>query len=169
VWKVYTVKSDHETLNPRMKIGKAVQEPMQIHGIGQSKKERKERVIQILDKVGLQADHYDRYPHQFSGGQRQRICIARALGLQPKFILCDESVSALDVSVQAQVLNLLKDLREEFDLSYIFISHDLSVVKFISDHIMVMQEGKIVERGDAEQIIHNPQHEYTQKLIEAIV
>ena len=157
------------SLNPRMKIGKAVQEPMQIHGIGQSKKERKERVIQILDKVGLQADHYDRYPHQFSGGQRQRICIARALGLQPKFILCDESVSALDVSVQAQVLNLLKDLREEFDLSYIFISHDLSVVKFISDHIMVMQEGKIVERGDAEQIIHNPQHEYTQKLIEAIV
>lgn len=156
------------SLNPRMKIGQAIMEPMQIHGIESSKKARRERTAHILGKVGLEVDHMDRYPHQFSGGQRQRVCIARALGLNPKFILCDESVSALDVSVQAQVLNLLLDLREEYDLSYIFISHDLSVVKFISDNIMVMNEGKIVEYGNAEQIINNPQMDYTRNLINSI-
>lgn len=156
------------SLNPRMTVGRAIQEPMGIHGIGGSKSDRKAMVINLLEKVGLAAGHYDRYPHQFSGGQRQRVCIARALGLQPKFILCDESVSALDVSVQAQVLNLLKDLRDEFNLSYLFISHDLSVVKHISDRIMVMQAGKIVETGDAISIIDNPQQQYTQELIAAI-
>ncbi len=156
------------SLNPRMKIGAAILEPMQIHGIGSNKKERKEMVCDILEKVGLETDFYDRYPHQFSGGQRQRICIARAIGLKPKFILCDESVSALDVSVQAQVLNLLKDLQAEYDLSYVFISHDLSVVKFISDHILVMKDGKIVERGNTESIINHSQHSYTQRLIDAI-
>jgi len=157
------------SLNPRMKVGKAIQEPMQIHSIGSSKQDRKDRVVNLLEKVGLSADHYDRYPHQFSGGQRQRICIARALGLQPKFILCDESVSALDVSVQAQVLNLLTDLRSEFDLSYIFISHDLSVVKHISDRIMVMREGKIVEEGHTNAVIDHPQQQYTKDLIAAIL
>lgn len=158
----------YSSLNPRMRVGAAIAEPMQVHGIGGSKGERTQLVVDILQKVGLTADDYKKYPHQFSGGQRQRICIARALGLKPKFILCDESVSALDVSVQAQVLNLLKDLREEYDLSYLFISHDLSVVKFISDHIMVMKEGQIVERGGADQIIENPQHVYTQRLISSI-
>jgi len=125
-------------------------------------------VIELLEKVGLEADHYNRYPHQFSGGQRQRICIARSLGLNPKFILCDESVSALDVSVQAQVLNLLQDLKDEFGLSYLFISHDLSVIKFIADHVLVMQKGKIVEQGDVESVINDPQDSYTQMLINSI-
>ena len=158
----------YSSLNPRMTVGAAILEPLAVHRMYTDKKQRKEKVIELLEKVGMEADHYKRYPHQFSGGQRQRICIARSLGLNPKFILCDESVSALDVSVQAQVLNLLQDLKEEYDLSYIFISHDLSVIKYIADQVLVMQSGKIVERGDVEQVINNPQEVYTQMLIDSI-
>jgi len=158
----------YSSLNPRMTVGQAIIEPMRVHKMHGNDKQRKEKAIELLEKVGMQADHYQRYPHQFSGGQRQRICIARSLGLNPKFILCDESVSALDVSVQAQVLNLLQDLKDEFELSYLFISHDLSVIKFIADQVLVMQSGKIVERGDVETVINNPQNEYTQKLIASI-
>jgi peptide/nickel transport system ATP-binding protein len=129
---------------------------------------RKDKVIELLEKVNMKPEHFQRYPHEFSGGQRQRICIARALSLNPKFIICDESVSALDVSVQAQVLNLLIQLREEFKFTYIFISHDLSVVKFMSDRMVVMNKGKIEEMGIADEIYNNPQQEYTKKLIEAI-
>ncbi|MEM9548239.1 MAG: ABC transporter ATP-binding protein [Bacteroidota bacterium] len=158
----------YSSLNPRMTVGEAVMEPLKVHKLYTNTKERKEKVVELLEKVGMQADHYSRYPHQFSGGQRQRICIARSLSLNPKFILCDESVSALDVSVQAQVLNLLQDLKDEFDLSYIFISHDLSVIKFIADQVLVMQKGKIVEHGDVESVINNPQNAYTQMLIDSI-
>ena len=157
------------SLNPRMRIGAAIQEPMKVHGLYSNDNERKEKVIDLLEKVGLESDFYDRYPHQFSGGQRQRICIARTLSMNPKFIICDESVSALDVSVQAQILNLLKDLKDELDLSYIFISHDLSVVKFISDRIMVMQAGKIVEMNDTESILNKPQKQYTKDLLDAVL
>lgn len=143
-------------------------EPMVVHSIGSSAKDRKAIAIALLERVGLGEEHLSRYPHQFSGGQRQRICIARALALKPKLIICDESVSALDVSVQAQVLNLLIELREEFNMSYLFISHDLSVVKFISDRMMVMQNGKIVEAGAAEEIYNNPQTAYTKELIDAV-
>ncbi|BAZ03715.1 ABC transporter ATP-binding protein [Calothrix sp. NIES-3974] len=155
-------------LDPRMKVGDAVMEPMVIHKQGNSRQQRLERVAYLLERVGLSADAINRYPHQFSGGQRQRICIARALALNPKFIICDESVSALDVSVQAQVLNLLKELQREFGLTYIFISHDLSVVKFMSDRILVMNRGEIVEQGKAESIYRTPQQEYTRKLIASI-
>ncbi len=158
----------YSSLNPRMTVGEAIMEPLMVHNLYSSNAERKEKVIDLLEKVGMEPDHFKRYPHQFSGGQRQRICIARSLGLNPKFILCDESVSALDVSVQAQVLNLLQDLKDEFDLSYIFISHDLSVIKFIADRVMVMQNGKIVERGDVESVINNPTQAYTQMLIDSI-
>jgi len=155
-------------LDSRMKIGEAVMEPLVIHSIGKNKKERQQRAVYLLERVGLSADAMNRYPHQFSGGQRQRVCIARSLALNPKFIICDESVSALDVSVQAQVLNLLKELQDEFGLTYIFISHDLSVVKFISDRILVMNRGEIVESGNAQQIYREPKEEYTQKLIASI-
>ncbi|MGD1911110.1 MAG: ABC transporter ATP-binding protein [Rivularia sp. (in: cyanobacteria)] len=155
-------------LDSRMKVGGAVMEPLVIHSIGKNKKERQQRAVYLLERVGLSADAMNRYPHQFSGGQRQRVCIARSLALNPKFIICDESVSALDVSVQAQVLNLLKELQAEFELTYIFISHDLSVVKFISDRILVMNRGEIVESGNAEQIYREPKEEYTQKLIASI-
>lgn len=158
----------YSSLNPRMTIGGAIMEPMQVHGIYNNDKERKDRVIYLLETVGLSGAHFSRYPHEFSGGQRQRICIARALALNPKFIICDESVSALDVSVQAQVLNLLIQLREEFKFTYIFISHDLSVVKFMSDRMIVMNRGVIEEMGPADEIYNNPQKEYTQKLISAI-
>lgn len=158
----------YSSLNPRMTIGGAIMEPMQVHGILANDEERKARVIELLETVGLPGAHFSRYPHEFSGGQRQRICIARALALNPKFIICDESVSALDVSVQAQVLNLLIKLREEFKFTYIFISHDLSVVKFMSDRMIVMNQGKIEEMGVADDIYNNPQREYTQKLINAI-
>ncbi len=158
----------YSSLNPRMTIGDILTEPLVIHGIGGTKKQRYDKASYFLDKVGLAGDHLSRYPHEFSGGQRQRICIARALMLEPRFIICDESVSALDVSVQAQVLNLLLDLKEEFDLSYLFISHDLSVVKFFSDEIGVMKKGQIVEFGDAEEVYHHPKNEYTQSLLEAI-
>ena len=156
------------SLDPRMKVGNAIMEPLVIHSIGKTKQQRRERVAYLLDRVGLTADAMNRYPHQFSGGQRQRVCIARSVALNPKFIICDESVSALDVSVQAQVLNLLKELQEEFGLTYIFISHDLSVVKFMSDRILVMNRGQIVEQGTAENIYLSPQEEYTRKLIESI-
>jgi len=156
------------SLDPRMSIQAAVMEPLNIHGLGRNRRNRKERVAYLLDRVGLNPAWGDRYPHEFSGGQRQRICIARALALNPKFIICDESVSALDVSVQAQVLNLLKALQAEFKLTYIFISHDLSVVKFMSDRIMVMNQGRIEEIGTAEQIYRQPQTQYTQQLIQAI-
>ncbi|MEH2121347.1 ABC transporter ATP-binding protein [Nostoc sp.] len=156
------------SLDPRMKVGDAVMEPLLIHSVGKTKQQRRQRVAELLERVGLSADAINRYPHQFSGGQRQRICIARSLALNPKFIICDESVSALDVSVQAQVLNLLKELQSDFQLTYIFISHDLSVVKFMSDRILVMNRGQIVEEGTAESIYLEPKEEYTQKLIAAI-
>lgn len=156
------------SLDPRISIGAAVMEPMQIHQVGGGRQERRARVAYLLERVGLDPTCIDRYPHEFSGGQRQRICIARALALNPKFIICDESVSALDVSVQAQVLNLLKELQGEFGLTYIFISHDLSVVKFMSDRIMVMNQGRVEEIGPAESVYRNPQQPYTQHLIAAI-
>ncbi|MDJ0703974.1 MAG: ABC transporter ATP-binding protein [Leptolyngbyaceae cyanobacterium MO_188.B28] len=156
------------SLNPRMSIGRAISEPLKIHGIEKSRRNRRERVAYLLERVDLNPDCMNRFPHEFSGGQRQRICIARALALNPKFIICDESVSALDVSVQAQVLNLLKELQAEFGLTYIFISHDLSVVEFMSDRIMVMNRGKVEEIGPAEQIYHSPQEEYTRQLIQSI-
>jgi peptide/nickel transport system ATP-binding protein len=155
------------SLDPRLTIGEAVVEPLQIHGIGSSR-QRRERVAYLLERVGLNPQWIDRFPHEFSGGQRQRICIARSLALNPKFIICDESVSALDVSVQAQVLNLLKELQDEFGLTYIFISHDLSVVKFMSDRIMVMNRGRVEEIGRAEQIYRQPREAYTRQLISAI-
>ncbi|KYC41707.1 mannose-1-phosphate guanyltransferase [Scytonema hofmannii PCC 7110] len=155
-------------LDPRMKVGDAIMEPLVIHSMSKTKQQRRDRVAYLLERVGLSADAINRYPHQFSGGQRQRICIARSLALNPKFIICDESVSALDVSVQAQVLNLLKELQDEFGLTYIFISHDLSVVKFMSDRILVMNRGQIVEQGTAETIYREPKEEYTQKLIASI-
>jgi peptide/nickel transport system ATP-binding protein len=151
-----------------MTIGAAIKEPMDVHGIGLDSKKRKEKVVELLEKVGLTADMYNRYPHEFSGGQRQRVCIARALAVNPRFIICDESVSALDVSVQAQVLNLLNDLKKDFGFTYIFISHDLSVVKYMSDRMIVMNQGKIEEMGLAEAIYDNPQKEYTKRLIDAI-
>ncbi len=158
----------YSSLNPRMTIGNAILEPMQVHKLFNSAKERKGRVVELLETVSLNADHYNRYPHEFSGGQRQRICIARALALEPEFIICDESVSALDVSIQAQVLNLLVDLREKLGLTYIFISHDLSVVKYMSDRMLVMNKGKIVESGPADAIYNNPTTAYTQQLIDAV-
>ena len=158
----------YSSLNPRITIGEAIMEPMRVHKVFDNDKQRKARVIELLKRVSLQESHFYRYPHEFSGGQRQRICIARSLALKPKFIICDESVSALDVSVQAQVLNLLNELKEEFNFTYIFISHDLSVVKFMSDRMIVMQEGKIVELGLADEIYANPQTEYTRELINAI-
>jgi peptide/nickel transport system ATP-binding protein len=158
----------YSSLNPRMTIGNAIMEPMQVHKILANDDERKAKVIELLETVSLEAKHFNRYPHEFSGGQRQRICIARALALNPKFIICDESVSALDVSVQAQVLNLLMELREKFQFTYIFISHDLSVVKFMSDRMIVMNQGKIEEMGDADEIYHHPKTKYTRDLIEAI-
>ena len=158
----------YSSLNPRICIGEAIAEPMMIHGIEKDAKRRRERVCHLLEEVGLEASHYQRYPHEFSGGQRQRICIARALAVNPKLIICDESVSALDVSVQAQVLNLLNRLKKEFHFTYIFISHDLSVVRFMSDRVVVMYNGKIQELSEADVLFNNPQNDYTKKLIAAI-
>ena len=158
----------YSSLNPRITIGEAIMEPMRVHNIFSNDKERKARVMELLRRVSLFEEHFYRYPHEFSGGQRQRICIARSLALNPKFIICDESVSALDVSVQAQVLNLLNELKAEFQFTYIFISHDLSVVKFMSDRMIVMQQGKIVEMGLADEIYNNPKTAYTKSLINAI-
>jgi peptide/nickel transport system ATP-binding protein len=155
------------SLNPRLTIGDAIKEPMQVHQLF-STKEQNDKVVELLEKVNLKAEHFSRYSHQFSGGQRQRICIARALALNPSFLIFDESVSALDVSVQAQVLNLLNDLKKEFNFTSIFISHDLSVVHYVSDRIMVMNKGKIIETGKADDVFFSPQNEYTQQLIAAI-
>jgi peptide/nickel transport system ATP-binding protein len=156
------------SLNPRITIGNAIVEPLAVHKILSGNAQRKEKAIALMEKVNLNPDHFNRYPHQFSGGQRQRICIARALALDPSFLIFDESVSALDISVQAQVLNLLNELKKEFCFTSIFISHDLSVVRYVSDRIIVMHQGKIVEEGEAEQIYNNPQQEYTLQLINAI-
>jgi len=156
------------SLNPRITIGSAIEEPLSVHRMLRSRKERKDKVIELLEKVDLKSAHYNRYPHQFSGGQRQRICIARALALNPEFIVCDESVSALDVSVQAQVLNLLNDLKKLYGFTCIFISHDLGVVKYISDRILVLNKGRIEEIGSANEIYYQPKKAYTQSLIEAI-
>jgi peptide/nickel transport system ATP-binding protein len=158
----------YASLNPRLTVGKAIMEPMKVHKLFESNAERKAKTIEILEKVGLEASHFDRYPHEFSGGQRQRIGIARTIAVQPKLIICDESVSALDISVQAQVLNLLNTLKEDYEFTYIFISHDLSVVKFMSDQLMVMNKGKIEELGEADAIYESPQKAYTKALIEAI-
>lgn len=156
------------SLNPRIPVGKAIAEPMKVHNLYDSEKERKEKTLEILSRVGLEEEHYNRYPHEFSGGQRQRIGIARTIALQPKLIICDESVSALDVSVQAQVLNLLNELKNDFGFTYIFISHDLAVVKYMADQLAVMNQGKIEEMGEADTIYNDPKTEYTKKLIDAI-
>ena len=161
-------QNPYASLNPRFTIGQILLEPMRIHGIGQNDAERKKMALELLEKVSLPVDAYDRYPHEFSGGQRQRIAIARCLTLKPEILICDESVSALDVSVQAQVLNLLQDLQDEFGLSYIFISHDLSVVKYISDQVMVMNHGEVVEIANSDELYLHPQHEYTKRLLNAI-
>ncbi|MFZ4398401.1 MAG: ABC transporter ATP-binding protein [Bacteroidales bacterium] len=158
----------YSSLNPRISIGSAILEPMKVHNILDSDKLRKARVIELLERINMSESQFNRYPHEFSGGQRQRICIARALALNPELIICDESVSALDVSVQAQVLNLLNELKLDFKFTYIFISHDLSVVKFMSDRMIVMKNGEIVEMGEADAIYRNPSSDYTRKLIEAI-
>jgi len=158
----------YSSLNPRLEVGPALAEPLKIHLPSLSRSERKERVLELLRKVDLSPEHYNRYPHEFSGGQRQRIVIARALSLNPDFVVFDESVSALDVSIQAQVLNLINDLKQEFGFTAVFISHDLSVIRYLCDRVMVMEKGRIVEMGDAETVYGNPKTEYTRTLIEAI-
>lgn len=158
----------YSSLNPRITVGEAILEPLRSHHLLDNDKQRRERVRELMHQVGLSEEWFNRYPHEFSGGQRQRVCIARALVLQPELVICDESVSALDVSVQAQVLNLLNDLKEHYGYTYIFITHDLSVVKFFSDRIMVMEKGRIVEEGPSDQLFANPQHPYTQRLLAAI-
>lgn len=158
----------YSSLNPRLTVGRAIMEPMQVHRLYANDRERKQKAIEILNRVGLSEEHFSRYPHEFSGGQRQRIGIARTIALQPKLIVCDESVSALDISVQAQVLNLLNELKENFGFTYIFISHDLAVVKYMSDQIVVMNKGKIEEMNEADALYAHPQQDYTRKLIAAI-
>lgn len=158
----------YSSLNPRITIGEAIAEPMRVHGIEKSQAKLRSIVCDLLEQVGLKAEHYDRYPHEFSGGQRQRICIARALAVNPRLVICDESVSALDVSVQAQVLNLLNRLKAERNLTYIFISHDLSVVRFMSDRVVVMYNGKPVETNEADALFEHPLNAYTKKLIDAL-
>jgi peptide/nickel transport system ATP-binding protein len=161
-------QNPYASLNPRFAVGQILTEPMQIHGIGGSDSERFDLALDLLRRVGLPADAIHKFPHEFSGGQRQRIAIARVLSMQPEVIICDESVSALDVSVQATVLNLLLDLQEEFGISYLFISHDLAVVKYMADEILVMSGGDVVERGEADTIYRNPQHDYTRRLLSAV-
>ncbi len=158
----------YSSLNPRLQVGQALMEPMKVHGLYKAAEARKQKALDLLEKVGLEPQHFYRYPHEFSGGQRQRIGIARAIALHPKIIICDESVSALDVSVQAQVLNLLNQLKADFNFTYIFISHDLAVVKYMADKLLVMKDGKIEETGDADAIYKNPQSNYTKQLINAI-
>ncbi|MDB5118434.1 MAG: transporter ATP-binding protein [Mucilaginibacter sp.] len=158
----------YSSLNPRLTVGESIMEPLQVHQFYNNDSQRKQKVLALLERVNLSPEHFNRYPHEFSGGQRQRIVIARALALQPKFIICDESVSALDVSVQAQVLNLIRELQQEFSLTYIFISHDMAVIKHISDRVMVMNKGKIIESGYPDEIYKHPKEEYTQKLIASI-
>jgi ABC-type oligopeptide transport system ATPase subunit len=156
------------SLNPRMRVEMIVGEAMLVHGLVKSRAEMRQRVDRLLFKCGLEADAMERYPHEFSGGQRQRIAIARALALSPKFIVCDEPTSALDVSVQAQILNLLADLRDEFGLSYLFISHDMAVVRHLSDRVAVMREGRIVEEGSGDEVMQRPRDEYTRRLLAAV-
>lgn len=158
----------YSSLNPKMKVGEAIMEPMQVHNLYKNNKERKQKTLEILERVGLSEEHFNRYPHEFSGGQRQRIGIARTIALQPKLIVCDESVSALDISVQAQVLNLLNELKENFGFTYIFISHDLAVVKYMSDKILVLNKGHLEEETEADELYRNPKTEYSRKLIDAI-
>lgn len=167
--KVQIVFQDpYSSLNPRLSIGQAIEEPLKSHGLCAGRGQRRERVLWLMHQVGLEPQWYNRYPHEFSGGQRQRVCIARALILEPELIVCDESVSALDVSVQAQVLNLLNDLKERFGYTYLFITHDLSVVKFLSDRIMVMQKGRLVEMGTGDELFVHPRQPYTQSLVDAL-
>jgi peptide/nickel transport system ATP-binding protein len=161
-------QNPYASLNPRFTVGQILLEPMRIHRIGADDRARTIAAHELLEKVGLPASAFQRYPHEFSGGQRQRIAIARCLTMKPEILVCDESVSALDVSVQAQVLNLLQDLQDEFGLSYIFISHDLSVVKYIADQVMVMHKGQVVELADSNQLYRNPAHPYTRSLLAAI-
>jgi peptide/nickel transport system ATP-binding protein len=158
----------YSSLNPRIPIGYAISEVLKVHGRGTSDRQRKDQVVELLEKVSLSAEHYYRYPHEFSGGQRQRIVIARALVLRPSFVVCDESVSALDVSIQAQVLNLLNDLKKELGFTVVFISHDLQVIRYISDRILVMNKGRIEEMGQAEKVYSHPRSEYTKKLLAAV-
>jgi peptide/nickel transport system ATP-binding protein len=161
-------QNPYASLNPRFTVGQILTEPMQIHGIGAGAQERTDTVFELLGKVGLPEVSFYKYPHEFSGGQRQRIAIARCLTLKPDILICDESVSALDVSVQAQVLNLLQDLQDEFGLTYSFISHDLAVVKYISNEVMVMNEGRVVEIAAADEIYRHPREAYTRRLLSAI-
>ena len=161
-------QNPYASLNPRFTVGQILMEPMLIHGIGAGDGERQEMAYALLQKVGLGDAAFFKYPHEFSGGQRQRIAIARSLTMHPEVLICDEPVSALDVSVQAQVLNLLQDLQDEFGISYIFISHDLAVVKYMADQVMVMNEGEIVEIADSDEIYLRPQHPYTKKLLASI-
>jgi peptide/nickel transport system ATP-binding protein/oligopeptide transport system ATP-binding protein len=158
----------YNSLNPRHRVEGIIGEALEIHFPKMNRAQRRERVAELLKQVGLNAEHLDRFPHEFSGGQRQRIGIARALAVEPELIICDEPVSALDVSVQAQIVNLLQDLQEQLGLTYIFIAHDLAVVEHISDEVLVMQQGKIVERATAEEIYSNPQHPYTRQLLQAV-
>jgi peptide/nickel transport system ATP-binding protein len=158
----------YSSMNPRMRVGDIIEEGMQAQRVGKSRVERHGRVEELLEQVGLSADMRTRYPHEFSGGQRQRICIARALAVDPKLIICDEPTSALDVSVQAQILNLLKRLQDELGLAYLFITHDLSVVGYLAHEVAVMYAGRIVEQGDVEGVLNRPQHEYTRKLLAAV-
>jgi peptide/nickel transport system ATP-binding protein len=161
-------QNPYASLNPRFTVGQILLEPMRIHRIGANDAERIEHAHYLLKRVGLPEQAFHRYPHEFSGGQRQRIAIARCLTMKPEILVCDESVSALDVSVQAQVLNLLQDLQDEYKMSYIFISHDLSVVKYIADRVMVMHHGSVVEMADSDELYRNPRHPYTQTLLAAI-
>jgi oligopeptide transport system ATP-binding protein len=157
----------YSSLDPRMTVGDIVSEPLEVHGVG-TRRNRRARVRELLDVVGFNPDYENRYPHEFSGGQRQRVGVARALALNPSLIVCDEPVSALDVSIQAQILNLLKDLQRDFGLTYLFISHDLAVVRSMSDHIAVMKDGKILETGTADEVYETPKHEYTRALLTAV-
>ncbi len=158
----------YSSLNPKYTVGMTILEPMRLHHCCNNDRERREQVMELLEQVQLKASDFDRYPHEFSGGQRQRVCIARALALHPRIIICDESVSALDVSIQAQVLNLLNELKEKFALTYLFISHDLSVVKYMSHRIMVMRGGHLEEIRYSDELYRNPQSDYTRKLLDAV-
>ena len=161
-------QNPYASLNPRFTVGDILTEPLMLHGIGRNAADRSVLALELLERVGLPRDALQRYPHEFSGGQRQRIAIARCLTVKPEILICDESVSALDVSVQAQVLNLLQDLQDEFQMSYLFISHDLAVVHYMSDQVLVMHDGVVVESGDADEVYAHPQHPYTRRLLTAV-